>query len=106
MNAVTTITPALDPIRTFLPGIGEDEYARRAKLQSYRNAATGMIALTHCDTARWLAEVVVQYATPCLYSPAPPEGLDLLNLLCSRLLKTAMTAEQFDDLLRSADDEE
>lgn len=105
MNAPATFTPSLDPIRTFIPGIAEDEWQRRAKLQSYRNAATGMIALTRCATARQLAWLVIEHATPCLYAPAPPEGLDALNLLCSRLLKTAMTAEQFDDLLRSADDE-
>lgn len=105
MNALATIERPLDEIRTFLPSIGEEEYERRAKLRSYRNAATGMIALTQCDTARQLAWIAVEYATPCLYAPAPPGGLDALNLLCSRLLKTAMSAETLDDLLRSASDE-
>lgn len=105
MNAVSRITSAPDPIRTFLPSIDEEEYVRRVELRSYRDAATGMIALTGCDLARQLAWAAVEHSTPFLYAPSPPEGLDALNLLCSRLLKTAMTAEAFDDLLREADDE-
>lgn len=105
MNAVSPIKPALDPIRLWLPGIDEDEHAARSKLRSYRDAATGMVGVTSCSTARQLAWLVIEYATPTLYAPAPPEGLALLNLLCSRLLRTAMSAEALDDLLRSADDE-
>lgn len=105
MNAPVNITP-LDPIRTFIPGIGPEEYERRAKLRRCRDAATGMIALTHSATARQLAWMAVENSTPFLYAPAPPEGLDAINLLCSRLLKTAMSAEALDDMLRSADDEE
>lgn len=92
----------LDAIREYLPGIADDEYERRDMLRRYRDAATGMIAVTHCVTARQLAWIVVEHATPNLYSPAPPQGLDALNKLCSRLLKTAMSAEALDDLLRSA----
>lgn len=105
MNAPASITPALDPIHTFLPGIGPEEYERRAKLRRYRDAATGMIALTHSATARQLAWLAIEHSTPFLFAPAPPEGLDAINLLCSRLLKTAMSAEALDDLLGGADDE-
>lgn len=105
MNAPSTFAPALDPIREFIPNIAGDEYDRRAKLLAYRNAASGMVAVTHCDTARQLAWIVLEYATPTVFAPAPPEGLDMLNQLCSRLLRTAMTAEALDDMLRSADDE-
>lgn len=105
MNAPAKIGAAINPIREFLPDIGEEEYGQRAKLRSYRDAATGMIAVTSCGTARQLAWIVVEYATPVLLAPAPLDALDALNRLCSRLLKTAMTAEQFDDLLWSAGSE-
>ena len=105
MSALAKIEAPLDPIRTFMPDIGQDEYERRARLRSFRDAATGMIALTRCDLARKLAWEAIEHSTPFLYAPSPPEGLDALNLLCSRLLKTAMTAEAFDDFLREADDE-
>ena len=101
---MTAVAP-LDDIRCFLPGIAADEYARRAKLRSYRNAASGMIASTKSDTARQLAWVVVEYATPNLYAPAPPEWLDTLNQFCKRLMLTAMQAEEMAFMLmEDADD--
>jgi len=92
MNAQTAIKP--DEIITFMGNIPAEEYERRAQMRSYRNAASGMIASTECDTARQLAWIVVDYATPNLYAPAPPEWLDQVNLLSKRLLLTAMQAEQ------------
>lgn len=74
MNALAKIEPALDEIITFMGPIPSDEYAACAKLRSYRNAATGMVALTHCDTARQLAWMAIEYASPCLYAPRPLEG--------------------------------
>ncbi len=93
-----------DEIYTFMGHIPAEEYERRAKLRSYRNAASGMIASTECDTARQLAWLVVEYATPNLYADAPAEWLDKLNLLSKRLMLTAMQAEEMDLLLREVSD--
>jgi hypothetical protein len=104
MNASEMIS--LDEIRTFLGPIPPEEYERRHKLRSYRNTATAMIGATHSDTARALAWHVIEWASPNLYAPAPLEWLDLLNLLASRLLKTAQTAEELDRLIQEASREE
>ncbi len=95
MNAHTTIEPA-DDICTFLPGIGEEEYERRAKLRSLRNAAAAMIAATESDTARGLAWIASDYITTAIYAPASPEALDDLAKFATRLMLTAMQAEKID----------
>lgn len=100
MNAAAI--PPLDEISTFLGAIPPEEYKRRCKLRSYRNTATAMISATHSDTARALAWHVIDWVSPNLYAPAPLEWLDLLNLLASRLLKTAQTAEELDRLIKEA----
>lgn len=94
MNAHTTIEA--DDIRTFLPTIGEEEYARRAKLRSLRNAATAMVNNTDSDTARGLAWFAIEYATGALYAPGAAEALDELIRICTRLMLTAIQAEQID----------
>lgn len=94
MSAPTTIER--DDIRTFLPTIGEEEYARRAKLRSLRNAATAMITATESPTARGLAWIASDYSTEALYAPAAADALDDLNKFCTRLMLTAMQAEQID----------
>lgn len=94
----------LDPLRTILGDIPADEHERRAKLMAYRNAASGMIAQTESPTARWLAFVASDWIHPFLFDRAVPvEFLDRLTLLVSRLLKTAITAEEIDGLLREAE---
>ncbi len=60
MNSSAKLQP-LDDIETFLPGISAEEYALRAKLRSYRNAATAMIHNTASDTARCLAWLTIDY---------------------------------------------
>lgn len=102
MNARATIP--LDAIRTFLGAIPDDEHERRRKLESYRNAASALVARTDCDTARQLAWLVIEWATPFLYTPAPLEWLEQLNQLAKRLMLTALQAEQMDDLLKGAAD--
>jgi hypothetical protein len=92
----------LDEITTFLGTIPAEEYERRAKLRSYRNAASALIAKTQSDTARYLAWEVIEWVTPNLYAPAPLEWLDRLNLLAKRLMLTAMQAEEMHDLLQEA----
>lgn len=102
MNAPITIKP--DEIYTFLGDIPDEEYERRAKLRSYRNAASAMLATARCDTSRQLAWQVIEWASPNLYSTCPIEWLDKLNLLARRLMLTAVTAQEMDDLLREAAD--
>ncbi|UVI39333.1 hypothetical protein [Qipengyuania spongiae] len=102
MNAQTTIKP--DEIYTFLGTIPDDEYERRAKLRSYRNAASAMLATTRCDTARQLAWTAIEWISPNLYNPCPLEWLDKLNQLAKRLMLTAMQAQEMDDLLREGED--
>ena len=94
MNAHTTIAP--DEIYTFMGTISDDEYERRAKLRSFRNAASAMVATTESDTARHLAWTVIEYASANLYAAAPLDWLDRLNLLCKRLMLTAMQVEEMD----------
>lgn len=101
MNAPAT-SGQLDEIRTFLGELPPEEYEARAKLRSYRNAATAMIASTQCHTARLLAWQVIEWASENLYAPAPLEWLEQLNLLSKRLMLTAMQAEQMADLLKQA----
>lgn len=93
----------LDTIRTFLGPVPDDEHERRAKLLAYRNAAMGMVAQTESDTARWLAFVASDWISPFLFDRAiPAEFLDRLTVLVSRLLKTAITAQELDALLQEA----
>jgi hypothetical protein len=96
MNAQTVVKP--DEIYTFLGAISDEEYERRAKLRTYRNAASAMIANTESDTARALAWFTTEYATGALYAPGAADALDDLNKLCRRLMLTAMQAEQIDVL--------
>lgn len=100
MNAPANIK--LDEIRTFMGPIPDDEYERRAKMRSYRNAATAMIATTPSDTARLLAWKAIEWISPNLYAPAPVEWLEKINHLVSRLLHTAMTADELDRILIEA----
>lgn len=86
-------TPMPDEIGTFMGSIPIEEHERRAKLRSYRNAATQLIGSARTDHARQLAWTAIEWASPNLYHPAPVEWLDKVNLLCRRLLLTAMQAE-------------
>lgn len=86
----------MDDIRTFLPGVSEEEHARRSKLRELRNAATAMVNSTDSDSARSLAWMTIEYATGALYAPGATDALDDLNKLCTRLMLTAMQAEQLD----------
>lgn len=94
MSAAGTIER--DDIRLFLPGVSDEEHAKRALLRSYRNAASAMIASTGSDIARWLAWTASDYATGAIYNPGAAQALDDLNKLCKRLMLTAMQAEQLD----------
>ena len=96
MNAPTTFTP-LDDITTFLPGCTGEEYEARAKLRSYRNAASAMIARTECSDARCLAWMAVETVTPMLYAPADCAELAELGEFTRRLMLVAMQAEQLRD---------
>lgn len=105
MNAPVTIRlDPLDEIRTLMGPISDDEYERRAKLRSFRNVATAMISVTQSDTARILAWQAIEWISPYLYTPAPVEFLDMLINLVSRLLRTAITAEDLERVLRVAAD--
>ena len=95
MNAVTAITKA-DAIHTFLPGIGEEEYHLRAKLQTMRNCAAAMIAKTDSDSARALAWTCSEYATAYLYSGCDDGTLEEVGRFCNRLMLTAMQVETID----------
>ena len=94
MNAPATIKR--DEIRVFLPGISDEEHAKRALLRSYRNAASALIASTQSDVARGLAWMASDYVTGALYAPGAACALDELNKLCKRLMLTAIQAEQID----------
>lgn len=100
MSVMTRIEPA-DDIRTFLPGIGQDEYERRAKLRSMRNAAAAMISRTDCDAARQLAWLCTEYATEAIYAPFDPGMLDEVGKLCARFMITAMHAERLSPMEES-----
>ena len=96
---------ALDDISTFLGTIPQEERDRREKLRSYRNAASQMLGTARSDTACHLAWVVIEWASPNLYSAAPLDWLDEVNKLCRRLLVTAMQLEDMALRLAEADDE-
>ena len=96
MNAVTAITKA-DAIHTFLPGIGDEEYQLRAKLQTMRNCAAALIAKTDSDAARALAWTCSEYATAYLYAGVDHDTLSEVGRFCNRLMLTAMQAETIDD---------
>lgn len=95
MNAPASID--LDDIRTFLPGIDEEEHAKRAKLRSYRNAANGLVNLTDSVTARSLAWLAVEYVTGSLYAPGAADALEELIEFTRRLLIVAQQAERIDE---------
>lgn len=100
MNAPVKI----DPLRTILGDIPSDEHERRAKLMAYRNASQGMIAQTQSDSARALAWMASDWIAPFLFDRAVPvEFLDRITVLVSRLLKTAISAEEIDRLLQEAE---
>jgi hypothetical protein len=96
--------PVIDPLRTILGPIPDDEHERRSKLMAYRNAASAMIAQTESGTARALAFAACDWIAPFLFDRAVPVAfLDRLTVLVSRLLKTAITAEEIDGLLQEAE---
>lgn len=100
MNAPVKI----DPLRTILGELPAEEHERRSKLMAYRNAASAMIAQTQSDTARSLAFLACDWIAPFLFDRAVPVAfLDRLTVLVSRLLKTAITAEEIDGLLQEAE---
>ena len=85
----------LDDIRTFVgSNIPADEYASRAKLRTFRNAASAMVASTESADARCLAWMVIEKVSPLIYL----RGLSCAELdeaarFAKRLLLTAMQAE-------------
>lgn len=87
-----------DEIRVFMPTIGEEELALRARMRALRNTASAMICKTESGTARQLAWIVTEYATEALYTPMESEALTDLNKFFNRLLLTAVQAEQIDTL--------
>lgn len=95
MNAFTSIQKA-DDIRTFLPGISDDEYELRAKLRSMRNYASLLIAKTDSDTARALAWTCSEYATAYVYAGVDQNTLNEVGRFCNRLMVTAIQAEALD----------
>ena len=88
-----TIAP-LDDIATFLPGITSDEYELRAKLRSYRNAATAMVHNTDRNNARAPAWMVIEYVSDTIYAPAHPDIVPALRQLCRWLMPAAMQIEE------------
>lgn len=86
-----------DDILTFLPGIPAQEYELRAKLRSYRNAASALIASTECCEARSLAWMAAEAITRLIYAPAENEELAELGTFAKRLMLTAMQAEDLRD---------
>lgn len=97
MNALTKIAPAADDILTFLPGIGNEEYELRARLRSYRNAASAMVANTDCPAARNLAWMATEYITTLIYAPANTDELAEVAKFARRVMLVAMQAEELRD---------
>lgn len=95
MNAIAT-PPRADDILTFLPGIDDAEYARRAKIRSMRNVAAAMIANTESSAARQLAWLCSEFATEAVYAPLDASLLDDVGKFCHRLMITAMQAERLE----------
>lgn len=103
MNAITAFPNRahvhalpLDDIRCFLPGIGEEEYARRDKLRRYRNVATALLSRTESPTARIYAWPVNDFISELLFSPASPALLVDVAKFCNRALITALHAERLE----------
>jgi hypothetical protein len=96
MSAVAT-AERLDDIRTFLPGISEAEYERRAKLRSLRNTAVALATKTESGTARQLAWTASDYAHALMYAPADDAALAETARFCTRIMVCAMQAEQMAD---------
>lgn len=96
MNAPANIEPPLDDIRTFLPGISEEEYEARAKLRSLRNAASAQLARAESTTAKQLAFVVIEYLAELLYAPLSPAALSELRQFCTRLMLVSCQAENIE----------
>lgn len=103
MNAPTSVKP--DEIVTFLGTIPPEEHERRSKLRSYRNAASQMLGSARTEQARQLAWTAIEWASPNLYNPAPIDWLDKVNMLCRRLLLTAMQVEDMALEIAEASDE-
>ena len=87
---------ALDDIRCFLPGIGEEEYARRDKLRSLRNTSAAIIAQSGSADARTLAWLCSDRVTEFIYAPAPIPLLDEVVRLCTRTVILASNTHDFD----------
>ena len=100
MNAVSTIEPVLrDDILLAMPEIEPDseEHKARAKLRSYRNAATALVNSTESANARSLAWLIIEISTNWLYAAADEATLIEINRHANRLLITAVHAEQLHD---------
>ena len=93
--SITTAQP-LDEIRTFLPGIGADEYELRSMLRSYRNVASALIGNTESPTARQLAWIVSEWTNELIFLPVDHALLADVVKFCNRLTITAMHAERLE----------
>ena len=85
-----------DDILTFLPGISDEEYARRDKLRSLRNTAAAIIAQSGSVDARTFAWVCSDRVTDFIYTPAPLALLDEVVKLCTRTIVVASDHHAFD----------
>ena len=98
-TTVTAIAPiaAADEIELFIPGIGEEERALRAKLRAYRNAATALVGSTGSANARARAWMAIEIVTDWLYRPADNATLQEIARFANRLTLTAVQAEALKD---------
>ena len=95
MNAIAS-APRLDDIRCFLPGINDAEYEIRSKLRSIRNAATGMIGITGCPTARQLAWIANDWITDTIYAPADRAWLADVQKFGNRAMILSLQAQRME----------
>lgn len=99
MNALSQMTA--DPIRTFLPGVDDEEHALRSRLVRANIIAAACVFQTKHQHARELFLMVREVAGAWMFAPAAKEQLVGITDTCLGLFKHAREFER----LEAPDDE-
>lgn len=90
---------AMDPLRVFMPSIGEDEHAIRERIAVCRDCASWSLREVECSHARTLLWLVVETAIAWLYCPADADTLARVAGHLHTLLQSATLAQELEALL-------
>jgi hypothetical protein len=93
MNALSPMIT--DPIRTFLPGVDDEEHLLRCRLVKAHNIASSRFRLTANPRARELFGLIQEASSDWKFAPASKEHL---KDIADALVRLFMAAQSFERL--------